>query len=96
MPEKSLDMDKWRETIRPFLQSKLDEFHQLGLNHLTMDEFWTFVKEKLETAKGDRPERIHEVVAAVMSLTVNDYMNKLRMDVFRDTPLGLHGQFSNP
>jgi hypothetical protein len=87
MAEKPLDMEKWHKSIEPFLQSKLEEFHLLGLNHLSREEFWQFVKEKLEKAKGEKPERIHEVVAAVMALTVNDYMNKLRMDMFRDSPL---------
>ncbi|GGL41054.1 post-transcriptional regulator [Sporolactobacillus putidus] len=89
MPEACDDMEKWRSAIGPFLQSKLDEFHLLGLNHLTMDEFWNFAKERLERKKEDKPERIHEVVAEVMSLTVNDYMNKLRMDIFKDSPVGL-------
>lgn len=89
MPEEYDDMGKWRVKIEPFLRSKLDEFHLLGLNHLTMDEFWNFTKEKLEGIKEDRPERIHEVVAAVMSLTVNDYMDKLRIDLFKNSSIGL-------
>lgn len=91
MPESFDDLEKWRKEIAPFLQSKLDEFHLLGLNHLKMDEFWQFVKESLGKKKEDRPERIHEVVAAVMSLTVNDYMNKIRMDMFKDNSLSLGG-----
>ncbi|MDD9147670.1 MULTISPECIES: post-transcriptional regulator [unclassified Sporolactobacillus] len=89
MPETNEGMEKWRNEIMPFLQSKLEEFHLLGLNHLTMDEFWKFTKERLERKKGNKPERIHEVVAEVMSLTVNDYMNKLRMDMLKDSPVGL-------
>ncbi|RYL93902.1 hypothetical protein EWI07_06970 [Sporolactobacillus sp. THM7-4] len=81
------DMEKWRNLIEPFLQSKLDEFHLLGLDHLTMDDFWKFVKESIEGKKGDKPERIHEVVACVMAFTVNDYLNKLRMDMFKDSKL---------
>lgn len=85
MPDELNDMEKWRTIIEPFLQSKLNEFQLLGLNHLKMDEFWQFVKESLEKKKEDKPERIHEVVAAVMALTVNDYMNKLRVDLFKDS-----------
>jgi hypothetical protein len=85
MPDELNDMEKWRTIIGPFLQSKLDEFQLLGLNHLKMDEFWQFVKESLEKKKEEKPERIHEVVAAVMALTVNDYMNKLRVDLFKDS-----------
>ncbi|GAY78379.1 post-transcriptional regulator [Sporolactobacillus inulinus] len=89
MPDERNDMEKWRITIEPFLRSKLNEFHLLGLNHLKMDEFWQFVKESLEKKKTDKPERIHEVVAAVMALTVNDYMNKLRVDMFKNSSTDL-------
>ncbi|MCO7175606.1 post-transcriptional regulator [Sporolactobacillus kofuensis] len=86
MPDGQIDdMEKWRTIIEPFLKSKLNEFHLLGLNHLKMDEFWQFVKESLEKKKDEKPERIHEVVAAVMALTVNDYMNKLRVDLFKNS-----------
>ncbi|WP_100488691.1 post-transcriptional regulator [Sporolactobacillus pectinivorans] len=91
MPESFDDLEKWRKEIAPFLQSKLEEFHLLGLNHLVMDEFWQFAKESIEKKKEDRPERIHEVVAAIMSLTVNDYMNKIRMDMFKDSSVRMDG-----
>lgn len=87
MPDEGLDMDKWRVKIRPFLESKLNEFHLLGLDHLTMEEFWPFVKDSIEGKKDEKPERIHEVVAAVMALTVNDYLNKLRVDMFKNNDL---------
>lgn len=84
MPESFDDLEKWRNQITPFLKSKLDEFHLLGVSHLSLDEFWEFAKEAIERSKEERPERIHEIVAAVMSLTVNDYMNKLRRDLFKE------------
>lgn len=79
------EFEKWRTVIAPFLYSKLKEFHMLGLNHLTFDDFWQFAKETMEGKKKEKPERIHEVVAHVMSLSVNDYMNKLRVDMFKDS-----------
>jgi hypothetical protein len=84
MPESFDDLEKWRNTITPFLVSKLEEFHLLGVDHLKLDEFWKFAKEAIGRNKEERPERIHEIVAAVMSLTVNDYMNKLRRDIFKE------------
>lgn len=84
MPESFDDLEKWRNRITPFLKSKLDEFHLLGVSHLSLDEFWGFAKEAIGRNKEIQPEHIHEVVAAVMSLTVNDYMNKLRRDLFKE------------
>ncbi|MCI1856637.1 MAG: post-transcriptional regulator [Sporolactobacillus sp.] len=94
MPGDSDNLEKWREKIGPFLRSKLEEFRMLGLENLTMDEFWQFAKTTMEKKKEDKPERIHEVVSCVMSLTVNDYMNKLRMDMFRKQPIDVKNPLS--
>ncbi|RYM05252.1 hypothetical protein EWH99_06585 [Sporolactobacillus sp. THM7-7] len=87
MPEANDDLEKWRDRIAPFLQSKLEEFHLLGLDEITMDDFWIFTKESIGRKKEKKPERIHEVVADVMALTVNDYLNKLRTDMFQGSEL---------
>lgn len=81
------DAEKWRTKIGPFLQSKLEEFKLLGIERLTIDDLWQFVKETMESKKQDKPDRLHQVVAHVMSLSVNDYMNKLRMNLFKDSDL---------
>ncbi|MFX3615964.1 MAG: post-transcriptional regulator [Sporolactobacillus sp.] len=89
------EFEKWRSVIAPFISSKLNEFHLLGLQSLNSDDFWQFVKDTMAAKKGEKPERIHEVVAHLMSLSVNDYMNKLRMDMFRDTSSGLDALFNS-
>ncbi|MFC7393218.1 post-transcriptional regulator [Scopulibacillus cellulosilyticus] len=72
---------EWRHHIQPFLNSKLEEFHSLGLKRLTMNELWTFIEETME--KKDKSLKLHEFVNHVMGLSVNDYMNKLRKDMFK-------------
>lgn len=90
------NIEQWREHIQPFLQSKLEEFHLLGLNRLTMDELWQFVEENLSKKKKEREvNKLHQFVNYVMSLSINDYMNKVRMDMFRGKdPLNSENPFN--
>ncbi|MFT8871496.1 MAG: post-transcriptional regulator [Sporolactobacillus sp.] len=92
MTEQRDEFEKWRMIIAPFLYSKLHEFQLLGLNHLTFDDFWGFAKKTMEEKK-EQPQHIHEIVAHVMSLSVNDYMNKLRVDVLKDNSFDLSELF---
>ncbi|WP_085523253.1 post-transcriptional regulator [Tuberibacillus sp. Marseille-P3662] len=84
--EHSVDVEKWRYHIQPFLQSKLEEFYILGLNSMTMDELWTFILESLEKKK-QHPQHLHQFVNFVMTLSVNDYMNRIRMQMFQSSDL---------
>lgn len=74
--------DEWRHKIEPFITSKLEEFRFLGLERLTADELWAFIKEQLEKAKEE--PRLHRIVSRVMRLSINDYMNKIRMEMFQE------------
>ncbi|GGH85780.1 hypothetical protein JOD43_003445 [Pullulanibacillus pueri] len=83
--------DYWRIKVNPFLQSKLEEFQLLGINHLSLDDLWAFIKEKVQkkTKKNEADEewRLHQVVGYIMSISVNDYMNKIRLEMFQDEDL---------
>ncbi|MFC4618124.1 post-transcriptional regulator [Camelliibacillus cellulosilyticus] len=81
MDKTSGKYSEWREKIKPFLISKLEEFHFLGLERLTMDELWAFIEETLEKQKVE--PRLYRIVGSVMRLSVNDYMNKIRMEMFK-------------
>lgn len=76
------DWDVVRGHIEPYLVSKLEEFRLLGLTHLTLDELWTFVKETLIKKKKDALY-LHELVNFIMRLSVNDYLNKIRLEMFK-------------
>jgi hypothetical protein len=83
--EEQFGRDNWdmaRGHIEPYLVSKLEEFRLLGLNHLTMDELWSFVKETLVKRKKDSLQ-LHELVNFIMRLSVNDYLNKIRLEMFK-------------
>lgn len=80
------DWDVVRDHIEPYLLSKLEEFRLLGLMHLTMDDLWNFVKESLVKKKKDALS-LHELVNFIMRLSVNDYLNKIRLEMFKGVNL---------
>lgn len=82
--------DQWREKIEPFLISKLEEFHLLGLERLTADELWAFAKEIMQKNKVEM--KCHRIVGQLMRLSVNDYMNKLRVEMFKDMDIFKDGE----
>ncbi|TCP32264.1 ComN-like post-transcriptional regulator [Scopulibacillus darangshiensis] len=86
---------KWREHIGPFLQSKLEEFHHFGLKRLTIDELWLFINESLAKRKEQNELSLNQFVNFVMSLSVNDYMNRIRMEMFKDADLTNIGHLFN-
>ena len=73
--------DEWKELVEPFLISKLEEFHLLGLERLKEDELWAFAKENFIKKKEEL--KCHRIVGHLMSLSINDYLNKLRIDMFK-------------
>jgi hypothetical protein len=77
--------DDWREQLEPFLTSKLEEFHLLGLQRITRDELWEFSKERF--AKQKEELKCHRIVGHLMRLSINDYLNKLRMEMFKGTDI---------
>ncbi len=79
--------EEWRETIQPFLQSKLEEFHLLGVTRITHDELWPFLLQTI--AKKHKKENLsfNQFVNSVMKVSVNDYMNKIRMEMFTTADL---------
>lgn len=86
MPEQDRqDYSRWRETLSPFIKSKKEEFELLGLNRVSEEELWRFIESVLQKKKVE--QRIHRVTEAVMSVSVNDYLNKIRIEMFKGTGL---------
>lgn len=84
------DLDKYLQDFQPFVNSKLEEFHLLGLTHIKDSELWAFIKERMKTnAKKQKKDEwyLHEVVSQVMRVTLNDYMNKIRLEMFQGEDL---------
>lgn len=79
--------EEWRPAIQPFLQSKLEEFHLLGVNRMTHEELWPFILQVIEKKHKKEQLSFNQFVNRVMQISVNDYMNKIRMEMFTSTDL---------
>ena len=60
------------------LQSKMEEFHLLGYNQVSVDEVWECVLSKY---KGNLPS-LHQLVNDILSLKPTAFMNWLTMNAF--------------
>ncbi|WEG14076.1 post-transcriptional regulator [Pullulanibacillus sp. KACC 23026] len=86
------ELDQIRHHIEPFLVSKFEEFQLLGIESLSMDELWSFILESMKKKKLKDP-MLHELVNFIMRLSVNDYLNKIRLEMFKGVDLNV---FSEP
>ncbi|MEH7384115.1 post-transcriptional regulator [Bacillus sp. JJ1521] len=74
--------DKFRETVRPFLQSKLGEFELYGYDSVNEEGLWEFLKNK--TWRKEKEERLlHQIVNDILSVKVGDYMNYATVEAFK-------------
>lgn len=75
--------DRFREKVAPALLSKVEEFHVLGYDQVTMDELWAYLVKK----PWRRPKeeiRIYEIVANIMSVKIGEYMNYATVEAFKE------------
>ncbi|MDK8181171.1 post-transcriptional regulator [Paenibacillus sp. UMB4589-SE434] len=79
-----VEMDKLQdEDVELLCQSKAEEFHLIGYEHVTAAEVWECVSEKYK--KSGEPA-VHEVVNDILSLKVTKFMNYMTMSAYRGSP----------
>ena len=81
MKEKQ-QFEVWREDVEPALISKLDEFHFLGYERVTIEEIWECVLYQLRKQKGFL--HFHAFVNQVMTLKPQTYMNWLTVKSYQE------------
>ncbi|HEU5138391.1 MAG TPA: post-transcriptional regulator [Bacillales bacterium] len=94
--------EEWKQKLFPVLEIKADEFELLGYGKADREEIWKCVVGQVEKKYGDEPVRLHQFVDELMGLSLNDYMNRLRMESLKgpdwfsgDEPLSLD-EFDEP
>ncbi|GGI10560.1 post-transcriptional regulator [Gottfriedia solisilvae] len=82
-------MSAFREKVSEFkpklqvvIESKLDEFKMLGYDTVSEDELWQCLENTLWRKNEDDP-KLFQLVEDILSLTVNDYMNYIRIESFK-------------
>ncbi|MBW7476249.1 post-transcriptional regulator [Paenibacillus oenotherae] len=74
--------EEWIATIESLCNSKADEFHLIGYEHVTGQEVWECVSAAY--AKTGEPA-MHQVVNDILSLKVMKFMNFMTLSAYRGT-----------
>ncbi|RKP54270.1 hypothetical protein D7Z26_12955 [Cohnella endophytica] len=68
------------ETIEQLCQSKAEEFHLIGYDHVSGADVWECVSDKYHK-KGTPP--LYEIVNDILSLKVTQFMNFITLNMYR-------------
>ncbi len=79
------NVDGWKQTIIPALQSKAEELEMLGYSQATADDVWRCLKEKVW--RGDPEKRLYEVIQDIFHLGSNIYLSYLTMSSYQNEDL---------
>ncbi|WP_088072488.1 post-transcriptional regulator [Gottfriedia luciferensis] len=73
---------EFKPKLQIVIDSKLDEFKMLGFDTVSEDELWECL-EKTLWRKKEEEAKLFQLVEDILSLTVNDYMNYIRIESFK-------------
>jgi hypothetical protein len=89
--EMSQDYGSFYETVRPALQSKLEEFELLGYDSVSETDIWDYlVKKKWKKEKED--PNVSRIVQSILSLKVGEFMNYKAVEALKDTSFSLENE----
>ena len=77
-----MDQDELNAVIEELCNSKAEEFHLIGYEHVTGKEVWECVNSKYE--KKGQPE-LHQIVNDILSLKATQFMNFMTMSIYKGT-----------
>lgn len=94
--------DQWKVKLAPVVQIKVDEFELLGYGEADPEQIWHCAVHRVNREYKEESVAFHRFVNELLGLSVNDYMNRLRMESFQgpdwlsgDQPLNLD-EFDEP
>jgi hypothetical protein len=76
--------DRFRNSVRPALNSKREEFMILGYGKITEDDLWGFMKMK-KWRKTKEDIQVHEIIQSILSAKINDYMTYATVEAFKES-----------
>ena len=79
------NVNQWKTSVLPFLESKVEEFHLMGYNQATTEDIWNCLVEKVW--KGEPELRIYKVVRDIMHLQSSIYLSYLTTKSLQDDDL---------
>lgn len=72
--------EELNEVIEQLCNSKAEEFHLLGYEHVSGEDIWACVSSKY--AKKGQPE-LHQIVNDIFSLKTSQFMNYMTISAFK-------------
>ncbi|GGE75347.1 post-transcriptional regulator [Priestia taiwanensis] len=78
-------VDKHRDELAEVIMSKVEEFHFLGYDRVTVEEIWDCLKKK-KWKKYKEDKLLHQLVNDVLSLSPSEFMNYLTIEAQNASP----------
>ncbi len=75
-------VNEWKSDIYPVIESKVNEFLEMGYTKTTSEDIWTCLEQKVW--KGNPTKKLHEVVQDIFHLSPDIYMSYLTLHAFQD------------
>ncbi|AUZ39674.1 post-transcriptional regulator ComN [Bacillus sp. MBGLi79] len=73
--------DLYKDHIRPFLYSKLEEFKILGYDDVELESLWSYLTNKKWKKKMEL--NIYELASDILSVKIGEFMNYATVESFK-------------
>lgn len=81
------EFEHYRTTVKPALNSKVEEFSLLGYGTIHEQQLWDFlINKKWRKVKEER--KLYEIIDDIMSVKAGEYMNYASVEALK------HSEFS--
>ncbi|WP_173916034.1 post-transcriptional regulator [Halobacillus sp. Marseille-Q1614] len=83
--EERMPVSLWKGTVQPVLDSKAEEFRQLGYSNTASEDIWKCMMKKVW--KNDPAKRLYEVVQDIFHLSSNQYVSYITVEAYQNDDL---------
>jgi len=73
---------EWKPIIKPVIESKVNEFLEMGYTMATSEDLWACLEQKVWG--GNPTKKLHEIVQDIFHLSPDIYMSYLTLHAFQD------------
>ncbi|ASB61852.1 competence protein ComN [Bacillus sp. A053] len=73
--------DLYKDHVRPFLYSKLEEFKILGYDDVELESLWSYLTNKKWKKKTELS--IYELASDILSVKIGEFMNYATVESFK-------------
>lgn len=87
-------LQKFHSEVRPFLQSKAEEFALFGYDQVKEADLWKFLMKK-KWKKMKEEKHLHEVVSDILAVSIGEFMNFATVEAFQEPSSLKNGDFGD-